>query len=318
MRILVLTILASLLAGTVRQSIKSVPQYVITDSIRVGPGKGDHYGLDVQTRRLYGAGRYILDIDTKTVVDSFADSTAGGGFAFAPSLGRGLTRHGLLFDLRTSRPLGRVPFIGFGTAYDPRSKRAFLFGPDSITAVDMTHGTVVTRVSIPEAKAYAVPDGRGRFFVSMEDSSAIAVVDAAMAKLVAKYALPPATHPVALAIDPVHRRLFVSCDSTLIVLDYDDGRRVASLATSARSYQSAFDPSTQLLFLANGKGKGLTIIHEDSPESYSVAQDIADARLASTRVIVDPMTHRVFVPHRFADSVLGFEVLSPAQPLRQR
>lgn len=291
-----------------------VPQYTIADSIRVARVEGYRYVIDAQTRRLYGAGRYIVNVDTKAVVDSFADTASAGGFAIASSLGRGLTRTGVIFDSRTSRTLGRIAILGEAGSveYDPVSRRGFLFGIDSITVVDLQRRAVVSRFSVPEARAAAVADGNGRIYVAMEDSAKVAVLDARAMHLITKYSVAPGLRPMGLAIDTTHRRLFVSCAALLVVLDLEKGRVVATVPMTGNSDQNAFDPKNQLIFMSNGRGKGLTIVHEDSPDRFAIVQNIPDPRLTGLRVFLDSKTHNVYVSHLFPDSTLGFEVLHPS------
>src|SRR2546426_160358 len=53
-----------------------------------------------------------------------------------------------------------------------------------------------------------------------------------------------------------------------------------------------FDPGTQLAFASNGDGT-LTVIHEDTPGSFTVVANVATKRGARTMEL-DPKTHRVF------------------------
>lgn len=305
-----LLVLTVAIIPTISISAQSSPHYDVIDSVRVGRVTGDFYGLDATNRRLYGAGYYIVNVDTKAVVDSFADSLAGGGFMFATTYGRGLTRNGLLFDLRTGHSLKQLPYAGDGSAYDASTGRAFLFGRDSATVVDMKTGTVVQRLVIPGTKESAVADGHGRVYASRESTNEIAVIDARTLRILASYSVLPGLHPTALAIDAQHERLFSACDSTLIVLDATNGRVVASLHMNGHSDQNAYDPETRLILMPNGKGGGLAVIHEDTPDHYTIAQNITDGRLTSVRVTVDTKTHRIFSPHRFTDGIFGYEVLN--------
>jgi hypothetical protein len=298
---------------TITASAQTAPQYAIVDSVRVGPlgpGLGKYYAVDPSGRRLYGVGRYVLDIDTKVVVDSFADTAVGGGFVLAPALSRGLVRSGLLFDLRTGRTIKDLGYNGEGTAYDASTGRAFLFSEIS-TAVDLKTGAVVGHPSVSGVGQSAVSDGRGHVYANISDSNVIAVIDTHSLRVVASYKVSVGRKPAALAIDAPHRRLFVGCDSLLVVLDADGGRVITTLPMNGWSDQNAFDPKSQLIFMPNGKAKGLTIVHEDTPDKYTIVQTVMDPRLTSSHVVIDDKTHRLFIPHRFADEVLGFEVLAP-------
>jgi len=284
--------------------------YSITDSIKTG-GHGDFYTLDEKTRRLYGTGRYIVDIDRKIVVDSLKDS-AGGGFVIASELGRGFARSGLFFDLRSFRSLARIPYRGDASVYDPRTRRAFLLA-DTTTVIDMRRGSVTARIAIPGAGEFAVADRGGRLYLSMEGLNQIGVLDAQNFNILAHYSVSPGREPNGLAMDIPHRRLFSACDSLLVVLDANNGRVVATIPTDGHSEENAFDPGTQLVFMPSGHN-GLTILHEDSPDKYTLVQKIVDPRVTTLRVIVDERTHRIFLPHTFEDKTFGYEIMSASKP----
>jgi hypothetical protein len=54
----------------------------------------------------------------------------------------------------------------------------------------------------------------------------------------------------------------------------------------------AFDPGTQLAFSSNGEGS-LTVIKEESPDSFHVVATVPTRRGARTMTL-DPKTHHVF------------------------
>ena len=93
--VVVLTSIA--LCGLASPLSPQAPQYRVADSIIVGHTGGDFYTLDARQRRLYGAGRNVVDIDAKKIIVRIADTSAGGGFVIAPDLGRGLVRYGTVF-----------------------------------------------------------------------------------------------------------------------------------------------------------------------------------------------------------------------------
>ena len=55
-----------------------------------------------------------------------------------------------------------------------------------------------------------------------------------------------------------------------------------------------FDPATGLVFSSNGESGTLTVAHEDSPDKYTVLDNVPTAIGARTMEL-DPKTHRVFV-----------------------
>jgi hypothetical protein len=55
-----------------------------------------------------------------------------------------------------------------------------------------------------------------------------------------------------------------------------------------------FDPATQNVFSANGEGN-ITVVHEVSPDRYTVRQTLSTQRGART-VALDLATHRLYLP----------------------
>jgi hypothetical protein len=56
---------------------------------------------------------------------------------------------------------------------------------------------------------------------------------------------------------------------------------------------NAFDPGTDLAFSSNGDGT-LTVVHEDSADKYTVAQNVATQRGARTMAL-DTNNHDVYL-----------------------
>jgi hypothetical protein len=56
---------------------------------------------------------------------------------------------------------------------------------------------------------------------------------------------------------------------------------------------AAFDPETNLAFASCGEGV-LTVVREDSPNNFSVAENVPTQEGARTMAL-DPKTHQVFV-----------------------
>jgi hypothetical protein len=56
---------------------------------------------------------------------------------------------------------------------------------------------------------------------------------------------------------------------------------------------TAFDASSQLVFNSNGEGT-ITVIHQDSPDKYSVAETVKTLPKAKTMAL-DPKTHQLFL-----------------------
>jgi DNA-binding beta-propeller fold protein YncE len=77
------------------------------------------------------------------------------------------------------------------------------------------------------------------------------------------------------------------------VSDISAGKLVTTVPIGTGVDASAFDPGTGLVFASNGDGT-LTIVHEDTPDSYSVVETVKTGEGAKTMTL-DPATHRVYL-----------------------
>jgi len=111
-----------------------------------------------------------------------------------------------------------------------------------------------------------------------------------------------------LAIDVQSRRLFVSCvNKILTVVNADSGAVVASLPIGAGTDGVAFDPKRKLIFSANGIDGTVSIIRENSPDSYVPAGEIKTGVTGRT-LTINPATGRLFV------AVAAIDPSAPVSP----
>jgi DNA-binding beta-propeller fold protein YncE len=97
-----------------------------------------------------------------------------------------------------------------------------------------------------------------------------------------------------MAIDTVHHRLFSGCRSGVMAIsDYQAGRVVASVPIGTGVDGAGYDPASGNAFASNADGT-LTVIHEDSPDEYHVAQTI-ETPPGSRNMGLDPYSHRLYV-----------------------
>jgi DNA-binding beta-propeller fold protein YncE len=79
----------------------------------------------------------------------------------------------------------------------------------------------------------------------------------------------------------------------LAVSDYQAGKVVATVPIGAGVDGVGFDPATGDAFASNLDGT-LTVIHQDSPDTYHLVGNVPTAQGARNTGL-DPTTHRVFV-----------------------
>jgi len=264
-------------------------QRIATDS-----GENGFPTIDPVRRRLYGIGDKVIDIDSNRPVAALHNSEHG--FVLAPDLGRGLGMDGTLFDLATLKTVAKVDADAFTSAYDSATGRAFLFRWQ-VWVVDMRTGKLVGMVDLAADPQSAVSDGAGRIYVNLGARDSMAVIDANTLRVVARWPLRPCHSAGGLSIDRVHHRLFASCQRMLAVVDADNGRVVATVPIAHGAISNAFDPTTNLIFNPNGSGSDSTIsvIHEDTPDTYRIVERVPTGPRVSRLATVDPQSHRIYV-----------------------
>ena len=104
----------------------------------------------------------------------------------------------------------------------------------------------------------------------------------------------PCASPSSIAMDRLNRRLFIGCRSKVMaVMNADTGQVIATLPIGDHVDATAFDPDSRLVFNSNGEGT-ITVIHQDSPDKYSVVETVKTLPRAKTMAL-DPKTHHLFL-----------------------
>src|SRR6266849_2781111 len=156
-------------------------------------------------------------------------------------------------------------------------------------------GTVAGTRALGGKPEFAVADGKGGIFVNNEDTSELIQLDSQKITETHRWPLAPCKSPSGLAMDRKNRRLFAVCDEKVMaVVNADTGKVVATPAICEGPDASAFDPSSGYAFASCGDGN-LTVIHEDSPDNYTVVENVPTKKSARTMGL-DLKTHNIFLP----------------------
>jgi YVTN family beta-propeller protein len=299
-------------------SAQTTSGYHITKKIPVaGQGGWDYLSVDESARRLYvshGTQVEVLDVDSGAVVGKIANTLGVHGIAIAPELGRGFVSNGqsstvTIFDLKTLQTIAEVPVGKKPDAilYDPATSRVFAFngGSNSATAIQAADGKVAGTVDLGGGPEFAVADGSGYVYDNLEDESLVLKINSRSLKVEQRWPTAPCASPSSLAIDRPNRRLFIGCRSKVMaVMNADTGQVITTLSIGDHVDATAFDTDSRLIFNSNGEGT-VTVIHQDSPDKYSVVENVKTLPRAKT-LALDPKTHRLFLSTAEAGQ---FEVL---------
>ena len=282
--------------------------FKVKDTIKIGGSGGwDYLTADSQNRRLYvshGTEVEVVDLDSHKVVGKISGMQRIHGIAVADDLGSGFITDGganelVKFDLKTSQVQKRIK-TGTnpdGLVYDGASKRVFTFNGRSqdATAVNAQDGTVAGTIKLGGKPEFPTTDEKGSVYVNIEDKNEIVKIDSKSLAVGGHWPVAPCESPSGMAIDRENRRLFSVCDGKVMaVVDADSGKVVATPAIGEGPDAAAFDPGTHNAFSSNGQSGTLTVVHQDSPDKYSVAQTVDTARGARTMAL-DEKTHSVYL-----------------------
>ena len=264
----------------------------------------DYLALDPVSKLLYVThGDHVVVIDSSSgkLKTDITGLKGTHGVAFDTSGKFGYISDGganevVVFDRKTDTIVTRVP-AGTnpdGILFEPVTQTVWAFNGRSKNATvidDATHQVVAT-VALPGKPEFPVADGNGSVYDNIEDLSKIVRIDAKTHAVMAAWPIAPCEGPSGLAIDKEHSRLFAVCDGKMAVVDAKTGRVVATPTIGDGPDAARFDAKHQLAFSSNGDGT-LSVIHEDSPDTYSVVQTLPTKRGARTMEL-DESTGKIY------------------------
>jgi YVTN family beta-propeller protein len=272
-----------------------------------GAGGWDYLIVDDSARRIYISHATqvdVLDADSFGLVGTIHNTPGVHGIAIASEAGRGYISAGksdavVPFDLKSLKPLPEIKVGKKPDAiiFEPLTKRIYVMNgdSDSITVLNASDGSLAGTIDLGGGPEFAVSDGKGNLYVNLEEKNETLHVDVNAMKVEDRWPLAPCATPTSLAMDVENRRLFVGCRSHhFAVLDADNGKVVFTAPIGERVDAGAFDAKTRLVYLSTGDGK-VFVFHQDSPDQYSLSQEITTLKGAKT-MGYDPKTRNVIVP----------------------
>lgn len=290
------------LASAAVFSLSAVPpaHYQLKQKFTLGgEGGWDYLTYDPAGKRLFisrGTRVMVVDPSNGSLIAEIPDTAGVHGIALAQDLGKGFTSNGrdntvTVFDLKTLKETVKIKIEGGenpdAILYDAASKRVFTFNGRSknATAIDATTAKVIGNIPLDGKPEFPAADGKGMVYVNIEDKNELTGIDARKAAVVSNWPLAPCEEPAGLAMDEKNRRLFVGChNKTMAIVNADNGKVVATVPIGQGVDANAFDPGTNLAFSSNGDGT-LTVVHEDSPDKYTVVENAETQRFARTMAL---------------------------------
>jgi DNA-binding beta-propeller fold protein YncE len=297
------------LASVAGAAPKDDAAYRVLQRIHLGgEGGWDYVTVDAVHQRAYVARSthvQVVDLASGAVAGDIPGTPGVHGVALVPARNRGYASNGrdssvTVFDLGSLVETGRIRLPARNPdaiLFDAASGRVFTMngGSASLTAIDVARDSVVGGVVVDGKPEAAVTDGAGHLWVNLEDSSAVVMVDTRTLKVLHRWPIAPGKEPTGLAFDAAHRRLFAGCgNGTLVVVDADAGRVVATVPIGQGCDGVAFDAKRGLVLTSNGEGT-LSVIREETPDRYVLVGNVPTERGART-LALDAVSGRVYLP----------------------
>ncbi len=295
-------ILVFLTMGTSQDNIYKVQKIVKAG----GAGGYDYVYADSDGRKLYIARTGIqnritvFDLDTLVLIDEISNINAHGVAVSAKS-GHGFatSKPVAMWDTKTFNLIKTIEVDGSpdGILYDGFNDRVYIFSHKvpNVTVINASDGSVAGKVDLGGAPEQAVSDGKGHIYVDIEDRDNIAVIDA-NSSVTAHYDLAGKGGTCAgLAIDMKNQILFVACrdPQTMVILSAADGMIISVLPIGKGTDGAAFNSNTMEVFSSQSDGT-LTVIKENSPNSFAVEQNLITMQNAKT-LTLDSKTDKIIL-----------------------
>jgi DNA-binding beta-propeller fold protein YncE len=271
-----------------------------------GEGGTDYITADPATGRVYiSRGTHVMVVDEKTgkVLADIPDTPRVHGVALAQRDGHGFSTNAgdstsTMFDLKTMAVIKKV-HAGIdgldGIMYDDATDKILTIDHSHPTGtavvIDPKSGDVVARVTLtgngPEG---GVSDGKGRIFINLEDKNAIDVIDTKTWKVTSTWPIEPCDGPTGIAMDRSTNRIFAGCSKTSVVVDAASGKVVAQIPNGNGVDALGWDQGQKLMYIPAGRDGNVTVVHEDSPDKYTVVATVPTMVGAKT-IAVDDTRH---------------------------
>jgi YVTN family beta-propeller protein len=205
-----------------------------------------------------------------------------------------------VFDPAKMVMIKRIPVADDPDAifYDEFDKLVYVASGDShlATLIDPSTQTTIATIPLGGAPEYAAFDASTRLlYQNLHDTSVVVAVDIAKRAVVHGWPLQGCEAPTGMAIDEIHRRLFIGCNanSVLAIFDLNEHRVVATVPIGKAPDSVAFDPELHRIY-TTGKSGVLVVIQQDDPNKYHVI-DTIHLHYGAHTLAIDLKTHALFV-----------------------
>lgn len=291
--------------------IKSIPLPALKE------GDFDHFAVDLDGHRLFLTGEengklLVIDTGSNTLVHTIEDLKAPHAALYLKEFGKLYVVDGdesavKIYDGQSYKYLDKVPLEADADsmAYDPATKYMYVVNggreaktPYSfITVIDASTGKKVRDIKVDNnhVEAVVLEKSGKRLFFNITGSNTVGVMDRDATSMQKEWKLPDGVQQnVAMALDEKNHRLFVAArkPGTLVALDTDSGKVVASLPAVGMVDDMVYDPEHQRLYLAGDQF--LDVFKQMDADHYAILAKVPGSFRAKTGILV-PELNRYYL-----------------------
>jgi DNA-binding beta-propeller fold protein YncE len=304
-------LVASLLAAAALASPDAVrAQTFKVDKWNIGgEGGTDYIVAEPGTGRVFVSRQtHVMVVDglTGKVLGDIPDTPRMHGVGLAAKANHGFTTNAgdstvTMFDLKTLAFIKKVkiPQSGLdGIMFDETDNKIILTNhsrPGTLVALDPVSGDIVATVPLEDtAPEGAAANGKGWIYVNNEGTNTIQVIDVKTWTAIKSWPIAPCDGPTGIAYDSKTDRIFSGCSNTSVVVDGTSGKVVATIKNGDRVDALGWDPGQKLIYIPAGGDGGVTVVHQESADKYTVVATVQTVPGAKT-IGVDPMKHMAYL-----------------------
>jgi hypothetical protein len=287
-------------------------------------GDFDHFAVDLKRNHLFVSAEVhhsveMFDLRTGEHLRSIPGFKTPHSLAFVPEKDELLVADGgdsalILVSAEDFHRLDRILLIdGSATgkgdspdaAFYDAANRLYYIGnggvsanlPDSkISIFSADQGKLIGDISVPgnNVESIGIDSIHHRLYVNIRDKKEIGVFDLNTKQLITTWTVPGINRNTALVVDAKDQRIFVAGRAPGILYVFDqDGKVVAQKSCVDVNDDMTYDPVLKRVYVSGSQG--LSIFHQDSPDSYTEIADIpTNGGKTSTYV---PLVKQFYVIH---------------------
>ena len=293
-------------------------------------GDFDHFAVDLAGNRLFltaeaGNAVLVMDMRANKLIHTIADVDEPHSMLYLPAAkqlwvvagGDGTVK---IFDSATYALIETVKVTdgADSSAYDPAKHLFYIAagGSDAkmayslINIVDTSTRKKVGDIKVDSTniEALAIEKNGPRIFANIRDKSLVGVIDRQKRTVIATWPLGDLHGNTPLAYDGVNHRVFVvgRKPPSLVVLDSESGKIIATLPTAEMTDDMAFDPASKRIYVAC---TDFAVVYEQKDaDHYEELGRVPTGFRAKTNILVPQLKRYYVAAPRHENEIAGVKV----------